>query len=497
MALRRFEQRPVQFIIGYIVATLLLGGALLLLHRFDNLLIILIPPIILSSLIYPRRVYLLLVAIGCPVVLFVAPTISQDAIASLLTTLQLIGVAFLICEIIFRVCRRQRAVEEELVCSQEALRTSEEHFRLIFELAPIGIAITSFEGQIQRVNAALCHTLGYSPDELCGKLLTDISHPDDMATNLQLRRTLIDRHIERFEMEKRYIRRNGEIVHAKLYVTAVRDRHDAPTQLIGQVADLTEYYRLEQERLSFERTLQETQKLESLGLLAGGIAHDFNNLLTSILGNASLARMTLPSDAPTVENLTQIEIAVRSAADLTRQMLAYAGKGQFIIRPVLLNAIVTEIARLLRVSLPRPVQIVYELGEGLPTIAADATQMRQVVMNLVLNAAEAIGDAQGTVFIATAMVVLPADRLPAVHPTTALAPGEYLCLTVRDTGHGMTSETRAKIFDPFFTTKFAGRGLGLAAVLGIVRHHRGALRVESEPGIGSCFSVFFPVTRPT
>jgi len=249
---------------------------------------------------------------------------------------------------------------------------------------------------------------------------------------------------------------------------------------------------LRQERRDLEEQLRQAQKLESLGLLAGGVAHDFNNLLTGILGNASLiAEIWSPPDDVRML-LDEVVRASERAADLTRQLLAYAGKGRFVLEPVDLSELVREIIGLVHVSIAKKVRVELALAEGLPAIEADANQIRQLAMNLVLNAAEAVGDAPGRVSIATGVRSFDAPRSRRTIPGAGLPPGDYVYLEVEDTGCGMDDDVRKQIFEPFFTTKFTGRGLGLAAALGIVRGHDGDLDVESAPGKGSRFEVLFP-----
>ncbi len=256
--------------------------------------------------------------------------------------------------------------------------------------------------------------------------------------------------------------------------------------------ELADRRRAEEQRLAIERKMQEAQKLESLGVLAGGIAHDFNNLLQVILGNTALVHGELPPGSHYRASLDAVESAARRATDLTQQMLAYAGKGRFVVQRLDLNVVVAEMTTLLQSSIGKNVTLRYHLGADLPQIEADATQIRQIVMNLIINASEAIGAAEGTITLFTR--VTPVDR--AYLDTTYLAPdlpaGPYICFEVADTGRGMDTETLAKIFEPFFTTKFTGRGLGLAAVLGIVRGHGGALKVQSQHGRGTTFTLLFP-----
>lgn len=244
-----------------------------------------------------------------------------------------------------------------------------------------------------------------------------------------------------------------------------------------------------------ERALQ-AQKLESLGVLAGGIAHDFNNMLTGILGNASLALRALPPGSPVAELVRDIEVAGMRTAELTRQMLAYSGRGRFVIEPVDLSVMVQEMYNLLRAVISKNAVIKLQLQPGLPKVMADATQLRQVVMNLITNASDAVGERSGYIAVKTGLTWAEASYLRETYLDDDLAEGEYVFLEVTDTGCGMDSATRERIFEPFFSTKFTGRGLGLAAVLGIVRSHGGALKLYSEPERGTTFKVLLPVRTP-
>jgi two-component system, cell cycle sensor histidine kinase and response regulator CckA len=264
----------------------------------------------------------------------------------------------------------------------------------------------------------------------------------------------------------------------------------------GLVQDLTELRRAEENQRKLEQQVMQAQKLESLGVLAGGIAHDFNNLLTSILGNADLALSELSPMNPARTYLDDIETVTRRAADLCRQMLAYSGKGRFVVQPLSINDLVRDIAYLLTVSISKKVVVKYNFFPELPSVLADATQVRQIVMNLITNASEAIGELSGVVTLSTG--VLDCDEAyfrGAVGDAEVHPEGQYVYLEVSDTGCGMDSDTLSRIFDPFFTTKFTGRGLGLAAVMGIVRGHKGALRVYSEKGSGTTFKVLLPSHR--
>jgi signal transduction histidine kinase len=247
------------------------------------------------------------------------------------------------------------------------------------------------------------------------------------------------------------------------------------------------------ERRALEDQLRRAQKLESLGLLAGGVAHDFNNLLTGILGNASLVLEIAPFDSAVRGMLQDIIRASERAADLTRQLLAYAGKGKFIIEPVDASAVVRDISELLRASVPRTVELGLDLQPDLPRIEGDPTQIQQLVMNLILNAVEATEEQPGMVRIATCAYEIGRSDTVAHFRPDPLPPGRYVAIQVSDDGCGMSENVKAQIFDPFYTTKFTGRGLGLSAALGIVRSHKGAIAVESIEGAGSTFNVLLPV----
>lgn len=273
----------------------------------------------------------------------------------------------------------------------------------------------------------------------------------------------------------------------------VIDSDGQPRYLVAIAEDITERKMEAERQKAFERKLQETQKLESLGVLAGGIAHDFNNLLVSILGNVGLVLVDLEPDSPVREPVEQIKVAAQRAADLTRQMLAYSGKGRFVMQRINLNSVITEITQLLQVSISKNAALRFNLTQNLAPIEGDVTQVRQVLMNLIVNASDAIGDKQGTIGLTTGVVTADHDYLASSFMAPELPEGQYAFVEVTDDGVGMDKETQTRIFDPFFTTKFTGRGLGLAAVLGIVRGHGGAIKVYSEPGRGSVFRVLFPI----
>ena len=251
----------------------------------------------------------------------------------------------------------------------------------------------------------------------------------------------------------------------------------------------------EEGRRRLDAKLQEAQKLESLGMLAGGIAHDFNNLLTGILGNADLALLELSPESPSREELEQIRLAATRAADLTRQMLAYSGKGQMRSEFVDLSVLVEEMTHLLESSISKKAELSCDFAPDLPTIEGDATQIRQVLMNLITNASDALEGGPGRISIRTGVCELDRQDLLNADETSPRRLRAFF--EVADTGCGMDEATRARIFDPFFSTKFLGRGLGLAAVQGIVRSHGGTIRIDSEPGVGTTTTVLFPCSPVT
>ncbi len=371
---------------------------------------------------------------------------------------------------------------------EKELKESEKKYRMLVEASNDAIYVETLEGTILDCNNVACEMLGYERDELIGMNVRDLV-PEEIAAELP---SLL----------------NDDILSGKTRAEALNKKKDGtvfPVEasinisennlVIVYIRDITDRKRAEEEKLSLELQVQQAQKLESLGVLAGGIAHDFNNLLMGVLGNADLALMDMAPEAPARGRVQDIEIAAKRAADLTRQMLAYSGKGKFIIKSISLQSIVEEMVHLLEVSISKKVVIKYDFAESVPTIEADATQMRQIVMNLVVNASEAIGNRSGVVSIRTGAMDCDKAYLDETYIDNTLPEGAYSYFEVSDTGSGMDEKTVSKIFDPFFTTKFTGRGLGLAAVLGIVRGHKGAIKVYSELGKGATFKVLFPASQ--
>lgn len=325
----------------------------------------------------------------------------------------------------------------------------------------------------------------------------DHIHPDDrarVANSLQAIKDSSDPANDRWAEDYRYQRTNGKYAFVADRAFVARNNDGTTRRILGVMQDVTQKIEIEEHRRNLESQIQQAQKLESLGVLAGGIAHDFNNLLMGILGNSDLLRNELSSTSSAIPYVEHIQETTMRAADLCKQMLAYSGKGKFVIKTFSLNELVEDMVRLLEVSISKSAILNFNLSEYVPAIEGDLTQIRQVVMNLVTNASEAIGEKSGIITITTGVMEADSDYLAETFLDEKLAEGFYAYLEVSDTGCGMDQETLAKIFDPFFSTKFSGRGLGLAAVLGIMRGHQGAFKVYSQVGKGTTMKVLIPCT---
>ena len=335
-------------------------------------------------------------------------------------------------------------------------------------------------------NAVTCHQLcHHSPRPCRGR-----AHPCPMERVIETRTAVVVEHV--------HVDAEGNQSFVEVTAAPIFDSAGEVIQIVHSCRDITERKRSEEERRQLQAQILQAQKLESLGVLAGGIAHDFNNLLVGVLGYASLALDELAADSPIRHMIERIETSARRAADLTRQMLAYSGKGRFIMETIDLSILVEEMTELMTTSISKKAQLECEFAEDLPAIDADPTQVRQVVMNLITNASEALGEADGLITIRTGVTSVQAAELGEPALDGELPGGRYVFVEVSDSGCGMDDPTRAKIFEPFFTTKFTGRGLGLAAVQGIVRGHRGAVQLTSAPEGGTTFRVLFPAsTRAT
>ena len=375
--------------------------------------------------------------------------------------------------------------------TDEALAESEENYRNLFNLATDGILILDTEGNLIDANKTAYERLGYTREELLSLHIRELDHPD-FAIHAPSRLQQIDDQRTAI-FESGHLRKDGSMMPVEVNSRLLE--YKGQQVYFSVIRDITERKRLEEEQQSLEKQLLHAQKLESLGVLAGGIAHDFNNILMAIIGNADLALMRINKESPVIDNLHKIEQAAARAADLAKQMLAYSGKGKFVIEDLDLNILLEEMLHMLEVSISKKAVLRLNHCSTLPTVEADATQIRQIVMNLVINASEAIGEKSGVIAISTGCMDCDESYLKDVWLAENLTGGLYVYLEVADNGCGMDKTTLSKLFDPFFTTKFTGRGLGMAAVHGIVRGHKGAIRVYSESGKGSTFKILLPASN--
>jgi signal transduction histidine kinase len=328
----------------------------------------------------------------------------------------------------------------------------------------------------------------YSREELVGLHVTQISQEKGEVIERNITRMIAG---EILQHEVTNVQKDGSLRFYELREAAVT-LPDGSMNILAVSNDVTDRKRAEQAKLEMERQLLHAQKMDSLGALAGGIAHDFNNLLAVIMANIELAIADVPMTSPIQDSLTNALLAGKRAAELTRQMLAYSGRGRFVTGEVDLSKLVSDLSDLLKVSVSKSVRLELHLAADLPLIHADAAQMQQVLMNLVTNASEAMEDKPGMLTVTTSVRHCDASYLAETRTSHKPPAGRFTVLEVSDTGCGMDEIVRAKLFDPFFTTKFVGRGLGMSAVLGIVQGHRGAIIVSSKPKKGTSISVLFP-----
>jgi len=429
-----------------------------------------------------------------------------------------------------------RQQNEELSATHLELDLERRRFEELFEFAPDAYLVTDPGGIVRQANRSASDLLRVSPTFLGGKALAAYIASDDRPRFRSLLSRLgtgAESHTAAFKLQPR----DGGQLDAELTYSVSQARHGEPrvirwlvrdvtgreqmaqqvralnleleSRVAARTADLSEAHRLAQELVVKEQIARRAaefseaqsrhvQKLESIGVLAGGIAHDFNNLLHVVLGNADIALSNLTTGSPAREPIEEVVRATLRAADLTRQLLAYSGKGAFVVRHLDLSTEVREMATLLRTGISKQAILAWDLSPILPAVSADPTQIRQIVMNLITNASDALGDRAGTITLRTGVTRLEdlddqhfGVRLEGEEPVDG-SRDPLVYLEIGDTGSGMTPDTLSRIFDPFFSTKFTGRGLGLAAVMGIVRSHHGLIRVRTAPGEGTAFRVLFP-----
>jgi two-component system, cell cycle sensor histidine kinase and response regulator CckA len=360
----------------------------------------------------------------------------------------------------------------------EAMAANERKYRAVVEGAGDGILMLSMpEGVILEANPAACSMLGFAVEALVGLTAAEVMPERSRVTSNARHGPLVAG--ETLEGLRSVVRHDGSLVQLETRTALI-----GPEHAVMNIRDVTA-------RMAFEERMRDAQRMESLALIAGGVAHDFNNLLQLIVGSTSLVLSDLDADSPAGEQLRIVELAAQQASELTTQMLAYAGRGSGVIAPVQLSDMIEDMLPLIEATHPEGVSSIKLLAVDLPPFHGDPSQIRQVVLNLVMNAAEACrtGDA---IVTSTGLLELGEAELADYRYSDRNQPGPYVFLTVEDTGCGMTPATLERMFDPFYTTKFTGRGLGLAGVLGIIRSHSGAIRVTSRPGVGTEITTIFP-----
>ena len=349
------------------------------------------------------------------------------------------------------------------------------------------------DGTVAWASASVYALLGYQTSEVSGLTVKDVSVDGGAFSQVAKAMKRQGGAVINEQVQLRH--KNGHAIWASVSAHWILDDHGQIHGVEGVVRDITPQVLAEQQKQEMEKKMVHVQRLESLGVLAGGIAHDFNNILASIMGNAELAELHVLEGLPVAKELGNIVAGSNKAADLCRQMLAYSGQGSLQTNEVNLSTLVNEALQLIDVSISKNISLTCELSDSLSDIHADKTQMQQIIMNLVTNAAESIGEEKpGNISIITTLIQAGRKDLESSFIEEKLNPGAYVLLEVVDDGCGMDKNTMEKIFDPFFTTKFTGRGLGMSAVLGIVRSHGGTIQVSSKPGRGATFRLLLPVS---
>jgi two-component system cell cycle sensor histidine kinase/response regulator CckA len=367
--------------------------------------------------------------------------------------------------------------------AEEALQKSEAKFRTIFERVAVGIGLVDAKGRLMESNPALQEILGYRKKELQNRVFTEFTHPDDLPADTNLYKELLEGKRDHHQTEKRFIRKDGEVIWSLQNVSLVRASGGEPLFTIFMVEDITERKRLENHFL-------QSQKMETVGRLAGGIAHDFNNILTVIKGYTQLLLSELNEDHPLRENLKEIKKSTERAEDLTRQLLAFSRRQVMEMKVIDLNHLIKNLEKMLCRVIGEDIELTTFLTDDLGRVKTDPAQIEQVILNLAVNARDAMPSG-GKLTLETNNVELDKDY---ARTHISVAPGHYVMLSVSDTGCGMTPEVKDRIFEPFFTTKVKGKGtgLGLSTVYGIVKQSGGNIWVYSEPDKGTAFKIYLP-----
>jgi PAS domain S-box-containing protein len=387
----------------------------------------------------------------------------------------------LVCRIVLNDISERKQAEKRL-------QESEARFRKLFEChSAVKLVLETETGNILDANDAAVRFYGWSVEELKHMHLQQIiSQPTEEVQTYKSKSIAAEHTVGEF----RHRRADGSIRDVEVFSNRIEI--EGKSLLYSIVHDITDRKLAEKSSLEMERKLLQTEKLESLGILAGGIAHDFNNILSIILGHCNLMDEDIDAGLDVKTHVNLIEKAANRAADLCWQMLTYSGNTAMIQTLVNLRSIVAETVKLLQPSIKESVAIELDLVNALSEIIGDSAQIQQVLMNLVINAAEAIGDRNGVITIALSERTVEGEKVTDFLGNT-IPSGNYACLTVSDTGSGMDGTTQKRLFEPFYTTKFNGRGLGMSPVLGIIKSHGGALQLSTQPGVGTTFIVYFPI----
>jgi PAS domain S-box-containing protein len=375
------------------------------------------------------------------------------------------------------------------ISDRKRLEAGNARLAAIVESSDDSIISKDLHGTVETWNGGAERVYGYTAEEAVGRNISFLLPADRVQEEDDiLARVARGERVDHFETTR--LRKDGDLIHVSVTISPIRDSS-------GRIVGASHVARDITERRELDDKVRQLQRLESVQLLAGGIAHDFNNLLTGIIGNASLIGEDLPPQSQSHEFLNELSKAARRTADLTAQLLAYSGRGRFVVGAVNLSRMIDEMKTQVRSSISRNVAIELNLGDGLPAVDGDLSQLHQLVMLLVCNGAEAIGQERpGRVEILTCTKPLDEENLHTAFADAEVRPGEYVCLEVRDDGCGMDERIQRRLFEPFFSTKSLGRGLGLAAAMGIVKGHHGAMCVRTDPGKGSTFCVFLPPSAP-
>ncbi len=407
--------------------------------------------------------------------------LTAELVALVISVLMVLGVA------------RIGPMFSELKRSEAKLRTSQRQLQDILDHTTAAVYVKDLEGRVLLANNTVQRLLGFEGKDIRGKTDFDF-FPPEVAQQMRDNDLLVQREGKSLELDETVLHADGS-EHRYISVKfPLLDTQGEVYGVCGISTDITERMRVADEQRQFEAKLQAAQKLESLGVLARGIAHDFNNLLVGIMGSADLALNTKNLEPELREDLDDILSAAEAAAGLCRQLLAYSGRGQLQLEPVDTSALVQRITRLIDVS-TKNARLNCDFAAELPVIEADATQVTQVLMNLLTNASEAIEGPSGNIWLRTRSLSLDGGRLEHQVVGNELEAGSYICIEVEDDGVGMDQETQERLFEPFYTTRFTGRGLGLAAVAGIIRGHKGAMTLQSTLGEGTCFRAYFPIPK--